>query len=125
MEQVKLNWATATVEDAKLAVGLEGKLPSGWKKSFERTVRLLGDGEWGKVQVKKQALRVDDVRPENADKLRHYLESVVEQANSAVAAALDQAEKRDDGTSPGDGPDAELTERFRRFADQDEEEGDQ
>jgi hypothetical protein len=121
MEDVTLDWATATVEDAKLTVELRGELPSGWKKSFERTVHLLGDGEWGKVQVKKQTVRVSEVTPGNADKLRHYLEGVVEQANSAVHAGDDEAEQRQDDAPDGDGPDAELTEQFRGFAQEEPE----
>ena len=119
MDEVRLNWSTATVEKAKLIVGLEGKLPSGWKKSFERTVRLLGGGEWGKVQVKKRTVRVDEVGPGAEDKLRHHLESVVEQANSAHRADEDEAHAREDGRPTGDDPDSQMTERFRRFGEED------
>lgn len=120
MEDVTLDWATATVEDAKLTVELRGELPSEWKKSFERTVQLLGDDEWGKVQVKKRTVRVSEVTSGNADKLRHYLQSVVEQANSSLRAGEDEAEQRQGDA--GGGPDAELTEHFRGFAEGDESE---
>jgi hypothetical protein len=121
MEDVTLDWATATVEDAKLTVELRGELPSAWKKSFERTVHLLGDNEWGKVQVKKQSVRVSEVTRGNADKLRHYLEGVVDQANSALRAGEDEAKRRQDDGGAGDGPDAELTEHFRAYAEQEAE----
>jgi hypothetical protein len=83
-------------------------------------VRLLGDGEWGKVQVKKQTLRVDEVGPGEEDKLRHYLESVVEQANSAHRADEAEAQAREDDGPTGDDPDSQMTERFRRFGEGDE-----
>jgi hypothetical protein len=57
MSEVKLSWPTAEVEDGKLTVELEGEIPSGWKKHFETTERLLPGGVWGKVQVKKQRFR--------------------------------------------------------------------
>jgi hypothetical protein len=123
MEDVKLNWTDARVKDAKLTVSLEGQLSPGWKKSFENTVRLLGSDQWGKVEVKKRTVRVDHVTVGEEDKLRHYLEGVVEQANAAHSADEDASAGSDDEASR-DGPDAEMTERFRAFAD-DDAEGDQ
>ncbi len=120
MEDVRLNWAQATVEHAKLTVSLEGEMPSGWKKSFEKTVRLLGGGEWGDVELKKRTVQVADVAPGNEDKLRHYLEGVVEQANAAHRADEDDGSRADDDRSH-EGPDAQMTERFRAFADQEAE----
>ena len=53
MSDVNLNWSSAKVTDGKLTVGLVGDRPRGWKKSFEKTVRLLGaGGNWGEVRVK-------------------------------------------------------------------------
>jgi hypothetical protein len=119
MEDVRLNWAEAHVEDAKLTVSLEGEMPSGWKKSFENTVRLLGSGGWDKIEVKKQTVRVANVSPGDEDKLRHYLEGVVEQANAAHRADEDRAaQSGDDRETSREGPDAEMTERFRGFADE-------
>jgi hypothetical protein len=117
MDEVSLNWAEATVDDAQLSVPLEGELPEGWEKSFERTVRLLGTGEWGAVELGEQTVSVAEVPQGDEDKLRHYLESVVEQAN----AAHRPDESEDDGDEQGrQGPDAEMTERFRSFASEDE-----
>jgi hypothetical protein len=120
MAEVTLNWATAEVEEAKLTVGLEGKIPSGWKKSFERTVRLLGRGDWGKVRIKKQAVRVSAVTPGSEDKLRHHLEGVIEQANAAHRSTEGESERQRQDADTDDGsPDARMAERFRSFADQD------
>jgi hypothetical protein len=119
MSSVKLEWTSAQVKDARLSVGLEGELPDGWKESFERTATLLGDGEWGDIQIKKGKVQVSDVVPGAEEKLRHHLEAIVAQANAHEEARQREAQQKDGGESPGDedaprGPDAEMTERFRR-----------
>ena len=120
MSSVKLEWASAEVEHAKLTVALEGEPPDGWKDSFERTVKLLGDGDWGPVQLKKGTVQVSDVTPGSEEKLRHHLEAIVAQAN----AAHEEGEDGDGGGAERDGTDAEMTGRFREFAEEDEPDGD-
>jgi hypothetical protein len=121
MDAARLNWTTAEVTDAKLTVELDGELPSGWKKHFETTVKLLGgSSEWGKVEVKKRKIRVEHVTAGSEKKLRHYLEGVVEQANTALASAdpdSDGSEERGEDADAG-GPDAEMAQRFRSFAEE-------
>ncbi len=124
MSSVSLKWDTATVKNAKLSVELEGKPSSEWKDSFETTILLLGQGDWGEVQLKKQAIRVSDVTPGSEDKLRHHLEGVVAQANATIEAAESQASGEDDKGSDEDGsakegPDAEMTRSFRSFGEAD------
>jgi hypothetical protein len=120
---VTLNWASAEVRDGRLVVALEGDVPSGWKQSFERTVTLLRGGEWGKVQVRKGAVSVSEVGSGSEEKLKHFLESVVEQANADHAPdededSEDESSKEDErADSEDDGPDADMTERFRSFGD--------
>src|SRR5581483_12195507 len=104
----ELNWSTAKVQDGKLKVELDGGVDKDWKQSFKTTVRLLGGGEWGEVELKKNAIRVTDVTAGSEEKLRHYLESVVEQANASQAEPEEEADGRDEDTG-GDGPDAEMT----------------
>jgi len=116
MSSVKLEWGSAEVEDARLTVALEGEVPKGWKESFERTVRLLGDGEWGEIQLKKGTVQVSNLTPGTEDKLRHHLEAIVAQAN---AAQEEDRSDQDDGKP--EGPDAEMTDRFRTFAEDREE----
>jgi hypothetical protein len=124
MADVRLNWAQATVQDDKLTVPLDGEVPKGWKHHFETTVKLLGHGQWGEVEIKKKAVRVGGLESGDADDLRFYLESVVEQANSAESAdeererPADDDEDDDASEDAPEGPDAELTERFRSFAEQ-------
>jgi hypothetical protein len=120
MSSVSLKWDTATVKNAKLSVELEGEPSSEWKDSFETTIHLLGQGDWGEVQLKKQAVRVSDVAPGSEDKLRHHLEGVVAQANASIEAAESQAagdEDADEDGSAEQGPDAEMTRSFRSFGD--------
>ena len=85
---------------------LDGDIPKGWKRSFEATVRLLGGGEWGEIEVKKDTVRVSDVEPGSEEKLRHHLEAVVQQAN---------ADHEPDESEEDEAPDAErVRARGRR-----------
>jgi hypothetical protein len=129
MSSVNLAWTSAEVRDATLTVALEGELPKDWKQSFEQTVKLLGDGEWGEVKLKKSAVRVSDVAPGTEEKLRHHLEAIVTQANAAHERHVaDEADGESEGTdgpeAEPDGPDAEMTERFRAFAEPSEPQDD-
>jgi hypothetical protein len=117
MPEVSLDWSAAEVKSSKLTVPLAGDIPKGWKRSFETTVRLLGSGEWGDIEVRKNAVRVADVEPGSEDKLRHHLEAVVAQANADHEP--DESEEDDAGSDAGQSEpeagdeDAEMTRRFR------------
>jgi hypothetical protein len=122
MAPVTLDWSTAEVKNSKLTVPLDGDIPKGWRKSFEATVRLLGGGEWGEIQVKRDTVRVTDVEPGSEEKLRHHLEAVVQQANAEHEPDEDEEDAAPDSdeSQPGagdedEGPDAEMTRRFRSF----------
>jgi hypothetical protein len=124
MSEAKLDWSTAKVKDAKLSVDIVGDIPSGWKDSFDTTARLLGrSGDWGEVALRrKKSVTVDDVTPGSEDRLRHFLESVVEQSNADHRQDDDEDdEQRDDEADESDdedaGPDAQMSDRFRSFAD--------
>jgi hypothetical protein len=117
-----LNWATADVKNAKLTVELEGEIPPDWRESFETTARLLGSsGGWGDVSVGKKGktLSVSDVTEGSEEKLRHYLESVVAQANTAHPPEEPEVQETEEDTDDrgDDGPDAQMAERFRSFAE--------
>jgi hypothetical protein len=126
MSEPKLDWSTAEVRDAQLTVALEGEAPRGWKDTFEATARLLGGSGWDDVQLKKHNVRVSGVSPGSEDKLRHFLESVVQQANADHHLGEEQSregessdedtERSDDASKESEeSPDAEMTERFRSF----------
>ena len=104
MDLVTLDWSTAEVKKATLTVALDGDIPKGWRRSFETTVRLLGSGEWGEVQVKKSKVQVRDVEPGNEDKLRHHLEAVVTQANADHEPDDARTTRPRTWTHPGPGP---------------------
>jgi hypothetical protein len=117
MSGVTLDWSSAEVRDGKLEVGLGGELPRGWKHSFQRTVALLGRGRWGEVTLKKDRVRVHQVEEGSEDRLRHFLESVVLQANAEHEPPEADADEDPDADEDADeGPDAEMTKRFRSFA---------
>lgn len=117
MPGTTLDWSSAQVHDGKLEVGLRGERPPGWKDSFDQTVALLPAGDWGKIRLKKDRVRVHDVVEDDVDRLHNFLEGVVQQANAAQEeaeeAAPDDQEADDESADPRD---AELTERFRSFA---------
>ena len=129
MSDVTLNWSTAKVEDSKLTVDLEGELPSGWKDSFDAVARLLASSaDWGEVSLKgKKSVRVADVSEGSEERLRHFLESVVAQANADhTPDDSDRDEDADDDADEDEGgdddrddgsPDDEMSERFRSFSD--------
>ncbi len=121
MEEIKLDWSSAEVDGGELTVALEGEVSEQWQEHFERTVRLLGSADWEQVELEDPGVRVHGVTAGQEDKLRHYLEGVVDQANAAVAAQ-EEAEREDsDGEDGRDGEDAQMTERFRSFAERGEE----
>jgi len=127
MSDVTLNWSTAKVEDSKLTVDLDGELPSGWKDSFDAVARLLASAaEWGEVSLKgKKSVRVADVSEGSEERLRHFLESVVAQANADHTPddsdrdedAEDDEDEGGDDERDAAGPDDEMSQRFRSFSD--------
>ena len=131
MSDVKLNWSTAKVEDSTLTIDLDGDLPKGWKGSFDAVAKLLsGPSDWGDVVLKKNAVRVADVSEGSEERLRHFLESVVTQANADHTpdeSEHDESERDDSGDDANEDesdddrdksePDADMSERFRSFAD--------
>lgn len=124
MSEINLNWKLARVKDAELTVDLDGKASSEWKHSFEDTVRLLGGGDWGRVRVKKGAVHVEAVVPGEEDKVRFFLESVVEQANATQRASEPEDEKQADDENGASGVDAEMADRFRSYSAAEEQPSD-
>jgi hypothetical protein len=123
----RLDWSTAEVADGKLTVSLEGEPPKGWKQSFETVARLLSHGEGSPVTLKKGEVRVDGLRPGDEEKVRHLLESVVQQANAdhrppEEEPADENDEDEDEEKVPLEqigqsSPDAEMADRFRSFGE--------
>jgi hypothetical protein len=120
MSEPKIDWSTAEVSDGKLVVAVDGELPKGYRRSFDATAHLLGQGDLADAKLKKGAVRVA-VSEGDEDRVRHFLESVVQQANADHELTDHEDDESDDDETPEDdlfrGPDAEMTERFRAFAD--------
>lgn len=120
MSEPKIDWSTAEVSDGKLVVAVEGELPKGYGRSFKATAHLLGHGEWADAKLKKGVVRVA-VSSGDEEKLRHFLESVVQQANADHQLTDDDDDEHDEDEAAEEellaGPDAEMTERFRAFSD--------
>jgi hypothetical protein len=125
MAEPQLDWSSAEVHDSKLSVPLDGEPPRGWRDTFERTAALLGANDWDSVKLKGRQVEVTGLKQGGEEKLRHYLESIVQEANAAHAP--EENEESDDDERSGDhdedsveeraaSPDTEMTERFRSFA---------
>ena len=112
-DQFGIDWASASVSNARLTVAFTGKPDTEWIERLGRVIERLGHAGsgWGTVEVEKKKLRVDDVSPGAESDLRHFLESAILQANADLAAAED-----DDGGRRS-GPDQEMTDAFRAFGD--------
>ena len=121
MPAPKLHWDSAEVSGGVLTVPVDSDRPQGWDGVFERTVTLLGSGQWDEVKLKSGKVRVKGVQPGVEETLHHFLEGVVQEANAVAGTdeeddGDDPASDEDEDPEEGDG-DAQLTARFRQFAE--------
>jgi hypothetical protein len=122
-KEVKLDWSSAEVHDGKLTIALDGKPQKDWKRAFERTTRLLSRGKWEEVTLKKGRVSLRPIAPGEEDRVRHFLESALLQANSAVGAADEGDAERGEDAEGGKEEarehteDQEMTDRLRSFAE--------
>ncbi len=115
--QVQVDWSTASVSDGKLAVELSDKPSDEWSARFLKTTTLLNHGTWETIELKKRRVRIATVAPGEEEKVRHFLESAVFEANSAVEAESEPEASEDQPNPPESTPDSEMTDSFRSFAD--------
>lgn len=117
-----LDWASAQMKDGMLTVELAGKGSKAWKARFENVLALLETphATWGKVHLHKSAVEVASVQQGAESELRHFLESVVLQANSDAQPETpeDDVETDDAGEQPN--IDEQMTAMFKTFAQQQE-----
>ena len=75
------------------------------------------------MALKKHRVRVSDVDPGTEEKLRHFLESVVLQANASRGPDENDSGDRSDAERADSDDDlrVEMTERFRSFAEEENE----
>jgi hypothetical protein len=120
-DDVRLDWSSIEVHDGKLAVALVGQQPKGWADAFERTARLLNPGTWKKVKLKRGEVRIKPVTPGEEERVKHFLESLVLEANSAIASKNATADEDEAGGAHEPqmhkrSEDQQVTERLRSLA---------
>jgi len=112
MSRVAIDWSTAEVRDGELRVAFEQPATGPQRKRMTALVeRLQRPGEpWGEIAVKRGRLVVSDVGDGAEDDVRHFLESLVLEANAAEddgeSAQAEQVDERD----------RRMTEAFQAFA---------
>jgi hypothetical protein len=117
VEPRQIEWGSARVEDATLVVELTGSASKGWKARFESVLALLDTphSSWGEVHLTRKAIKIADLQQGSESELRHFLESIVLQANSD--GAPDTPQHDDDGAEDEPDPDEQMTATFKAFAD--------
>ena len=118
MNTLQLDWSSAEVSDARLTVGFSEKAPKKWRTAFARAVSLLSHDTWEVSELKPQSVRVSPVRLGEEERVRHFLESAVLEANATLVGEdeLFDADVEDEEEADEPSPDEELTARFRAFA---------
>jgi hypothetical protein len=116
-EPRQIEWGSAQIEDATLAVELTGSASKAWKARFESVLALLGTphGRWGEVHLTKKGIKIADLQQGSESELHHFLESIVLQANSDTAPDTPQHDDDIDEDHEPD-PDEQMTATFRAFA---------
>jgi len=121
MTAMQLDWSTAEVSDGRLTVDFSERTPKQWREAFVRAATLLSHDTWELDEVKPGRVRLSPVRLGEEERVRHFLESAVLEANSTLVGeeelfqptSPDESEEHDGEAEPR--PDAELTARFRAF----------
>jgi hypothetical protein len=127
MDAPHVDWSSAEVHEDTLTVEIAGDRPRGWKRSFELVARLLGsDGSFHDVSLRRGRASVRGATPGEEDELRFFLEAVVLQANADHKVDDgDEDEDEPDAPEAHDDPQSEMTDRFRGFAAEENDEPDQ
>jgi hypothetical protein len=117
-EPREIEWNSARFGNRVLTVELSGKGSKEWNSRFATVLSLLDPrhDDWGEAKLIKNRIRVADVRQGAEHELRHFLESVVLQANSDVEpeGASHVAGDDPDG-EPANAVDEQMTATFRSF----------
>jgi len=110
---IAIDWSTAKVRERELNVAFAEPISRPERKRMTALVRRLErPGEpWRTVAVKKSRLVVGEIADGAEDDVRHFLESLLLEAN---AATDDKAEDAD--RAPVDERDRRMTDVFRSFA---------
>jgi hypothetical protein len=105
----EIEWNEADADDGTLVVPLAPAPDKAWRKAAKAILAELTvvRPQWSVVSVSKDGFAVRGAADLDAGDVRFFLESVVQQADAAVAPPEAEAET---------GPDAELAARYRGFA---------
>lgn len=115
-EPRQIEWGSAQIEGGTLTVELAGASSKAWRARFENVLTLLdtAHSSWGEVSLIKKAIKVADVGQGSEADLRHFLESIVLQANSDTEP--DAPLPDDEGEDHEPNTDEQIAETFRGFA---------
>jgi len=123
-EPLAIDWSSAAVEDGTLTVALTGRAGRRWRARAEAVLvqlRHAGSG-WEGVALERGGFVVHDVPEGREDEVRHFLEAVAMEANTALGVTADQrAGAEDDDAHEGDAADdadARMTGAFQAFGDE-------
>jgi hypothetical protein len=114
-----IDWASAEIDGGTLTVDLSGRSSKAWRTSFGEVLRVLqrqGSDRWPDVKLGKATLEVAPVSEGSESELRHFLESVVLQANSTLGSDAGEEQPVVDG-DPERALDQKMTMTFRAFAE--------
>ncbi len=116
VEPREIEWGSAQIEDATLTVELTGSASKAWKTRFQSVLALLDTphSSWGEVRITKKGIKVADLRQGSESELRHFLESIVLQANSDMAPDTQHDDDSDEDHEPD--ADEQMAATFRAFA---------
>jgi hypothetical protein len=109
MATIEIDWSTAQVSDAELVVALAPNPPSEWRARANGAIALLErpGQSWKSIKVKKDRIVVSGVGEGREDDVRHFLESIVLQANAG---------EREETGEHVDEADERMTSAFQSFA---------
>jgi hypothetical protein len=119
----QIDWASSQIQDGRLTVELTGKGSKAWKVHFENVLALLDTPHvtWGAVRLSKSAIKVVGVQQGTEPELRHFLESVVLQANSDTQLEAPEDDAETDDASEEPDVDEQMSATFRAFTQQQED----
>jgi hypothetical protein len=108
MAELEIEWSGARVDDGELVVELSEPPSAQWRKRATAALGLLqrSGQKWGDVDIRKDRIVVGDVAEGTEADVRHFVESIVLQANAGEREP--EPEHRDDA-------DARMTAAFQAF----------
>ena len=119
VDEVRIDWAEATVDGGQLTAPLAGEPTKEWAERVASVIERLhsGNSNWGAIKVTKKKVTVADVTAGAEQDLRHLLESAVMQANADFAAP------KQDSEDERSREDQQMTDAFQQFAPRPEDGG--